>query len=89
MPAGNSMGFVWPGQPGLSQWAVGLSCKVDGKPINQWIRRKELSMQNCMWPGRAPVALVKGKPLRLQSSVVVNPAKPPKPAKPKPAPKAP
>lgn len=79
--AGSSMGFVWPGQPGLSQWAVGLSCKVDGKPITQWILRKELSMQNCMWPGRAPVALVKGKPLRLQSSVVVQPAKPDKPAK--------
>lgn len=70
---GESMGFVWPNQPGLSQWAVGLSCKVDGRPITQWILRKELSMQNCMWPGRAPVALVKGKPLRLESTVIVRP----------------
>lgn len=72
--AGNAMGFAWPSQPGLSQWAVGLSCKVNGKPITQWILRKELSMQNCVWPGRAPVALVKGKPLKLETAVVVRPA---------------
>lgn len=71
--AGASMGFAWPGQPGLSKWSVGLSCKVDGRPITQWILRRELSMQNCVWPGRAPVALVKGRPLRLQSSLVVRP----------------
>ena len=72
--AGSSMGFAWPSQPGLSQWAVGLSCKVDGKPITQWILRKELSMQNCVWPGRAPVALVKGRPLKLETALVVRPA---------------
>jgi len=72
--ASNSMGFAWPSQPGLSQWAVGLSCKVNGKPITQWILRKELSMQNCVWPGRAPVALVKGKPLKLETAVVVRSA---------------
>ncbi|MFZ5670167.1 MAG: DUF6807 family protein [Pseudomonadota bacterium] len=71
--AGSSMGFAWPGQPGLSKWSVGLSCKVDGRPITQWILRRELSMQNCVWPGRAPVALVKGRPLRLQSSLVIRP----------------
>ena len=72
--AGNAMGFAWPSQPGLSPWAVGLSCKVNGKPITQWILRKELSMQNCVWPGRAPVALAKGKPLKLETTVVVRPA---------------
>lgn len=72
--AGSSMGFAWPSQPGLSQWAVGLSCKVDGKPITQWILRKELSMQNCVWPGRAPVALAKGRPLKLETALVVRPA---------------
>ena len=73
--AGNSMGFSWPGQPGLSKWAVGLSCKVNGKPVTRWILRRELSMQNCVWPGRAPVALTRDKPLRLQSTVVIIPAK--------------
>lgn len=73
--AGRAMGFSWPGQPGLSNWSVGMACKVDGKPVTQWILRRELSMQNCVWPGRAPVALPKGKPLRLQSTLVIQPAK--------------
>lgn len=72
--AGAGMGFAWPGQPGLSQWAVGLSCKAGGKPITQWILRKELSMQNCVWPGRAPLALPKGKPFKLESTIVVQPS---------------
>ena len=77
--AGNAMGFAWPQQPGLSQWAVGLSCKANGKAITQWILRKELSMQNCVWPGRAPVAMPRDKPLRLESTVVIKPV----PARPK------
>lgn len=72
--AGPAMGFSWPGQPGLSKWAVGMACKVDGRPISLWILRREPSMQNCVWPGRAPVALTRGKPLRLQSTLIVRPA---------------
>ncbi len=72
--AGSSLGFAWPHQPGLESWGVGLSCKVDGRPISQWILRKELSMQNCVWPGRAPVLLTRDRPLRLQSTVVIKPA---------------
>ena len=71
--AGNSMGFSWPGQPGLSKWAVGMACKVDGRPISLWILRRDPSMQNCVWPGRAPVALTKDRPLRLQSTLVIRP----------------
>ncbi|MDP1630552.1 MAG: PmoA family protein [Caulobacter sp.] len=73
--AGPAMGFSWPGQPGLSNWTVGLACKVNGKPVTQWILRRELSMQNCVWPGRAPVALPKDKPLRLQSTLVIQPTR--------------
>ena len=73
--AGNAMGFTWSGTPGLSKWAVGMSCKVNGKAVNQWILRRELSMQNCVWPGRAAVAVPKGKTLRLQSTLVIQPAK--------------
>lgn len=72
--AGSSMGFAWPGQPGLSKWAVGMACKVDGRPISLWILRREASMQNCVWPGRAPVALPKDKPLRLQSTLIIRPS---------------
>lgn len=71
--AGDSMGFAWPEQPGLSQWLVGLSCKANGTPITRWILRKELSMQNCVWPGRAPVAMVKDRPLTLEATVVIKP----------------
>lgn len=71
--AGPSMGFSWPGQPGLSKWAVGMACKVDGRPISLWILRREPSMQNCVWPGRAPVALTKDRPLRLQSTLIIRP----------------
>ena len=74
--AGASMGFAWPNQPGLEKWGVGMSCKADGRPISQWILRKELSMQNCVWPGRAPVVLSKGRPLRLESTLVIKPAAP-------------
>ena len=72
--AGTSMGFAWPGQPGLSGWSVGLACQVDGRPISLWILRREASMQNCVWPGRAPVAAPKGRPLRLRSTLVIQPA---------------
>ena len=71
--AGPSMGFSWPGQPGLSKWAVGMACKVNGRPISLWILRREPSMQNCVWPGRAPVALTKDSPLRLQSTLIIRP----------------
>ena len=71
--AGSAMGFSWPGQPGLSKWAVGLACKVDGRPISLWILRREASMQNCVWPGRVPVTLPKDKPLRLQSTLIIRP----------------
>ncbi len=72
--AGSSMGFGWPTQPGLSKWTVGMACKVNGRPISLWILRREASMQNCVWPGRAPVALPKGKPLRLQSTLIIRPS---------------
>lgn len=71
--AGSSMGFSWPGQPGLSKWAVGMACKVDGRPISLWILRREASMQNCVWPGRVPVAVPKQRPLRLQSTLIIRP----------------
>ncbi len=72
--AGPAMGFSWPRQPGLSKWSVGMACKVGGRPISLWILRRDPSMQNCVWPGRAPVALTREKPLRLQSTLIVRPA---------------
>ena len=83
---GKAMGFAWTQGggtlgDGVPAWTVGLACKANGAPITRWILRKELSMQNCVFPGRAPFVLKKGETLRLQSTLIIRPATPPKPAK--------
>jgi len=75
--AGKAMGFAWTPGPGAPAWTVGLACKADGAPITRWILRRELSMQNCVFPGRAPFVLKKGETLRLQSTLILRPATPP------------
>ncbi|WP_156400545.1 DUF6807 family protein [Caulobacter sp. Root655] len=80
--AGKAMGFAWPQGAGAPAWTVGLACKANGTPITRWILRKELSMQNCVFPGRAPFVLRKDQTLRLQSTLILRPATPPKPPKP-------
>ena len=76
--AGKAMGFAWTPGDGVPAWTVGLACKANGAPITRWILRKELSMQNCVFPGRAPFVLKKGETLRLQSTLIIRPATPPK-----------
>lgn len=76
--AGPSMGFAWPAGSGGPAWSLGLACKANGQPITQWILRKELSMQNCVFPGRAPFILKKGETLKLQETLIIRPATPPK-----------
>jgi len=73
--AGKSMGLAWAREPGLPAWTVGLACKANGQPITQWILRRDLSMQNCVFPGRAPQVLKPGETLRLQSTLILRPAK--------------
>ncbi|MDQ0462298.1 hypothetical protein QO010_000046 [Caulobacter ginsengisoli] len=73
LQAGTSMGFAWPGQPGLGSWGVGLACKVDGRPLRYWLLRREASVQNCVFPGRAPAVLSKGRALHLQATIVITP----------------
>lgn len=74
--AGKSMGFAWTPGEGSPAWTVGLACKANGAPITRWILRKELSMQNCVFPGRAPFVLKKDQTLRLQSTLIIRPATP-------------
>jgi hypothetical protein len=76
--AGKAMGFAWTQGGGSPAWTVGLACKANGAPITRWILRKELSMQNCVFPGRAPFVLKKGETLRLQSTLILRPATPSK-----------
>ena len=73
--AGPAMGMAWAREPGLPAWTVGLACKANGRPIRQWILRREPSMQNCVFPGRAPVVLKAGETLRLQSTLILRPAR--------------
>ncbi|WP_425995778.1 DUF6807 family protein [Caulobacter sp. DWR1-3-2b1] len=79
LEAGSSMGFAWPAEAGSPAWTVGLSCKANDQPIKSWILRKSLSMQNCVFPGRAPVVIKKDETLRLRETLVIRPASPPKP----------
>jgi hypothetical protein len=76
--AGKAMGFAWTPGGGSPAWTVGLACKANGAPITRWILRKELSMQNCVFPGRAPFILKTGETLRLQSTLILRPATAPK-----------
>jgi len=83
--AGKAMGFAWSSAAsgsGVPAWTVGLSCKANDKPVTRWILRNELSMQNCVFPGRAPYVIKKGESLRLQETLIIRPAskRAPKPA---------
>lgn len=55
-------------------WPDGVTvvCRAGVEPVTQWILRNGQSMQNCAFPGRAPIALKPGEPLRLLASVVLR-----------------
>jgi len=74
--AGTSMGFAWSPPGKTPAWTVGLSCKANGQPVTRWILRQSLSMQNCVFPGRAPFVLKKDEILHLQETLVIRPATP-------------
>jgi hypothetical protein len=70
--AGASMGFAWTGEASPA-WTVGLACKANGQAVTRWMLYNDRSMQNCVFPGRAPLVLKKGEALRLQETVVIRP----------------
>jgi len=78
LEAGASMGFAWPAETGSPAWTVGLTCKANEEPIKRWILRRSLSMQNCVFPGRAPFVLKKDETLRLRETLIIRPATPAK-----------
>jgi hypothetical protein len=79
LDAGQSMGFAWSGGPNLPAWTVGLACKANGQAVTRWMLYNDRSMQNCVFPGRAPVILKKDQTLRLQETVVIRPVAKTKP----------
>lgn len=70
--AGSNMGFAWT-DPASPAWAVGLACKANGQAVTRWMLYNDRSMQNCVFPGRAPLVLRKGEALRLQETLVIRP----------------
>ena len=72
--AGPSMGFAWRGGSNTPAWTVGLACKANGQAVTRWMLYNERSMQNCVFPGRAPLVLRKDQTLRLQETLVIRPA---------------
>ena len=70
---GETVLFRWPDDRAFPRWEVEAGCAVEGRPVRAWVLRKELSMQNCAWPGRAPVPLPKGKPVRLMATIEIRP----------------
>lgn len=77
--AGASMGFAWTGGEISPAWTVGLACKANGQAVTRWMLYNDRSMQNCVFPGRAPLVLRKGEALRLQETVVIRPVSKKKP----------
>ena len=71
--AGSSMGFAWSGAENASAWSVGLACKANGQAVTRWMLYNDRSMQNCVFPGRAPLILKKDEALHLQETVVIRP----------------
>jgi hypothetical protein len=71
--AGSNMGFAWTGEAAPA-WAVGLACKANGQAVTRWMLYNDRSMQNCTFPGRAPLVLKKDEALHLQETLVIRPA---------------
>lgn len=71
--AGPNMGFAWSGGDASPAWAVGLACKANGQAVTRWMLYNDRSMQNCVFPGRAPLVLKKGEALHLQETIVIRP----------------
>ena len=77
--AGAAMGFAWSGGSNAPAWTVGLTCKANGQAVTRWMLYNDRSMQNCVFPGRAPLILKKDQALRLEETVVIRPAAKKKP----------
>ena len=70
--AGANMGFAWT-DAASPAWAVGLACKANGQAVTRWMLYNDRSMQNCVFPGRAPLVLKKDEALRLRETLVIRP----------------
>lgn len=70
--ADGALAMTWDQGSDLAALKVTMACTVDGAPVQQWITRRQLSMQNCVWPGRTPVPLTPGAPVTLRATLSVE-----------------
>ena len=68
---GDDVTFAW--QSPVAGWptTVRVACSVNGDPWRRWVLRRELSMQNCAFPGPRPVDVPQGAPLEIRASLVL------------------
>lgn len=72
MEAGDTVTFRWPSLPAPWPASIQVSCQVDGKPWTHWVLRQEPSMQNCAFPGRAPVRVPVDRVLVLRATLDIG-----------------
>jgi hypothetical protein len=70
--AGATVDLLWGDRP-RPDWPmhVQVGCSVDGEPWLRWVLRRELSMQNCAFPGREPVPVPQHQPIVIGATVVL------------------
>ena len=73
---GPEVRFEWLAGQGVPDWRVTARCRAGGRAWTRWVLRRELSMQTCAFPGRAPQALRRGKPLWIELDLRIAPARP-------------
>jgi hypothetical protein len=72
MQTGDWVAFNWRTPPPPWPARIKASCEVDGRAWTRWVLRQEPSMQNCAFPGAAPVAVPGDGVLRLELSLLVE-----------------
>jgi hypothetical protein len=68
---GDDITFTWRAPAAAWPAAVHVACSVNGELWRRWVLRRELSMQNCAFPGRQPVDVPQQVPLAIHASLVL------------------
>jgi hypothetical protein len=68
---GDDVTLAWRAPAAAWPAAVRVACSVNGEPWRRWVLRRELSMQNCAFPGRQPFDVPQQAPLEIRASLVL------------------
>lgn len=72
LDAGELVDFLWPSLPPPWPARVSAACTIDDRAWTRWVLRQEPSMQNCAFPGPAPVVLHEGSYLTMRISLDIE-----------------